>query len=124
MKIDHINMSVSNLDKSVKFYQDLFHLPLKEVGISQKSGMPYKIIGEQDKFFLCLYQNKIDPGNGRYGHIGVNIENFQQMHERIKELGIQIEYGGIVEYENSNSIYILGPDGEEVELSSTFGGGL
>ena len=45
MRIDHINFNVSNLNNSVSFYTELFGFTVKENGVSNGSGAPYKIIG-------------------------------------------------------------------------------
>jgi lactoylglutathione lyase len=119
--IDHLNISVSNINESLNFYQKVFGFKVYEQGESH--GEPYFIIGEKEALYLCLYQSKKRPG-GPINHIGINVQNFNSIEERLRLADIPILYGGIVEYPLSHSIYIQDPDGNEIELSEIFGGGL
>lgn len=126
--VDHLNMSVKNLEKSVDFYQGLFkNSEIKEEGVSG-NGNPYLILGIDQKLYLCLYQNpegsvcetKFAPVN----HIGIHLENFDEAVKDLLKANYKLLYGGIVEYPSSKSVYISDPDGNELEFSSHFGGGL
>jgi catechol-2,3-dioxygenase len=122
--VDHLNMNVSNLSNSVAFYEKLFSLRVFEEGESS-SGNPYKIIGLPGSLFLCLYENKQGLSKGSLNHIGINISGkFEEAEKALRANGIDLNYGGIVEYPHSRSLYISDPDGNEIELSEVFGGGL
>lgn len=56
-------------------------------------------------------------------HIGFHIENFDEIVEKCKTLKISMPYG-VIEWESSRSVYIIDPNGYEVELSEVQGGGL
>ncbi|PIW69134.1 MAG: VOC family protein [Ignavibacteriales bacterium CG12_big_fil_rev_8_21_14_0_65_30_8] len=119
--IDHLNLEVINLEKTVKFYSELLGFEVKKEQHEEDS----KIIGN-DKVKLCLYENKnmqkyVKKG---FAHFGLHINNFDDVINKCKEMGIDIYYGGPLEWENSSSIYIQDPNGYEIELSKTFGGGL
>ena len=123
--VDHINMNVSNLKDSVTFYEKLFkNAEVKEAG-SNGFGRPYAILGLDGKLFLCLYENDISGKDaGPLNHIGIHVQNFNHTVSSLKDEGHKLLYGGIVEYPQSQSIYIADPDGNEIEFSSHFGGGL
>jgi catechol 2,3-dioxygenase-like lactoylglutathione lyase family enzyme len=120
-RIDHINATVTNLNKSVEFYKDIFGLKTFEKGIS--NGSPYEIIGDPQSFFLCLYQGK-KREQGPVNHLGIHIKEFDQAYQSLKDNGIKLYYGGIVNYPKSRSLYIKDPDGNNIELSESFGGDL
>jgi lactoylglutathione lyase len=131
--IDHINMNVRNLEKSVSFYQDVFGFEVKEEGEyfspAAKRNIVFKIIGKSDKGMLALYEQKDLVQKSHINHLGFHISNFsieqaQLLHD--KKIPVQYfdELGGVVEYKNSHSIYIEDPDGNGIEVSSVFGGGL
>lgn len=61
---------------------------------------------------------------GGIAHFGFNIENFDEIMEKCKTLGIEVLYDGPVQFERSQSIYIKDPNGYEIELSEVSGGGL
>ena len=122
--VDHLNLNVSNLNNSVEFYKNVFALKEFEEGVSS-SGNPYKIIGLPNSLFLCLYENSEGVKSGNINHVGIHVKQaIQEVQANLKKLGISINYGGIVNYPYSRSVYISDPDGNEIELSEVFGGGL
>lgn len=124
MKIDHINFNVSNLNQSVDFYKKIFGLEEKESGTSNASGNEYKIIGHPEKFYLCLYETSESVKQKGFNHFGVNVDNFEEIVEILDQNNISIQYGGVVDWPQSKSAYIEGPDGEEIEITQYFGGKL
>ncbi len=121
--IDHVNMKVKDLAQSVKFYKNLFGFEIKQEENANKLDAPSKIIGN-DTIKLCLYEVPDMSPQGGIAHFGFNIANFNQVIEKCKELGVEILYGGIVDWEKSKSVYIVDPSGYEIELGEISGGGL
>lgn len=122
--IDHLNMNVSNLEKSKIFYQKVFGFRQFEEGVSSTSGNPYSIIGLPGRLFLCLYQSPaIEERTQKLNHFGIHVENFDEAIKVARENNLTLLYGGEIQYENSRSAYISDPDGNEIELAEYFGGG-
>lgn len=117
--MDHVNMTVKNLKESVKFYKDLFGFEVKKEQPEDKS----KIIGN-DSIKLCLYEEPDMKPEGGIAHFGFHIQNFDDIIQKCKELGVTIYYDGPVQFEKSRSIYISDPSGYDIELSEVKGGGL
>ncbi len=120
-RIDHINLTVLDLNKSARFYKGVFGLDSFEKG--ESNGSPYEIIGDPQSFYLCLYEGK-KRMKGPVNHLGIHIKNFEQSILRLKKNDIKLLYGGVVQYPKSRSLYIQDPDGNEIELSEFFGGDL
>lgn len=119
--IDHLNLDVKNLDQTVEFYSKLFGFTVLKEQPEENS----KIIGNEH-VKLCLYQRDgFDhfEKNG-FNHFGLHINNFEDVMQKCTELGIEVYYGGPIEWERSSSIYIKDPNGYEIELAKEFGGGL
>ena len=122
--IDHVNMKVKNLEKSVKFYQDMFGFEVKvEDNFPNKLKVPSKIIGN-DSVILCLYEVPDMIPEGGITHFGFHVRNFEKIEEKCKEHDVEILYGGAVTFDDSMSFYIVDVDGYVIELSEIFGGGL
>jgi len=121
--IDHVNMKVKNLEKSVEFYKNLFGFEIKQEENANKLDAPSKIIGN-NSIKLCLYEVPDMSPEGGIAHFGFNIANFNEIIEKCKELGVEVLYGGIVDWEKSKSVYIVDPSGYEIELGEISGGGL
>ena len=119
--IDHLNLDVKNLDQTVEFYSKLFGFTVLKEQPEENS----KIIGNEH-VKLCLYQkDEFDhfTKNG-FNHFGLHVKNFEDVMQKCNKLGIEIFYGGPIEWEKSISIYIKDPNGYEIELAKIFGGGL
>ena len=116
---DHINLFVKSLENSLGFYKDIFGMQVKEKGVGSNS-LPYAIIGSGN-VHLALYENGEPVDSGSVNHIGIHISDFKEAFEKLKAQDIPMDYGGIVEYDKSRSIYIRDPDGYSFELSEVFG---
>ena len=119
VSVDHINMSVKNLEESVSFYSKLFGFTVRK----DQGNMGSKIIGN-DHIKLCMYEHPEMSPEGGISHFGFFIENFGDIIKKCKELGVEVLYEGEVPWEKSNSIYIRDPSGYVVELSQKEGGGI
>ena len=117
--MDHVNMTVRNLEESVKFYKNLFGFEIKKEQPEDKS----KIIGN-DNIKLCLYEDPEMKLEGGIAHFGFHVENFDEIMEICQSLDVKIYYEGPVQFEKSRSIYISDPSGYDIELSEILGGGL
>lgn len=118
---DHINLSIKNFAETLDFYKKVFGFQIVEE--KEYDGRPYATMGISGKGFLCLYEADNDfTGNDGINHIGININNYEQVIEQLKKLGIPYKYGGHVNYPHSRSIYIEDPNGIEIEISEKFGG--
>ncbi len=119
--IDHINLDVTNLAQTVDFYKKLFGFVVLKDQPEENS----KIIGNEF-IKLCLYQKdefRQFRKNG-FNHFGFHIKNFEEIIQKCAELDIEVFYGGPIEWEFSESIYIKDPNGYEIELARVFGGGI
>ena len=122
--VDHINMNVKNFDESIKFYEKVFKMEILEDDISKKSGERFVIVGIPNVISLCLYENRnMDFSNAQIGHIGINVENFDEVIKSLKSEDVQYLYGGVIDWNNSQSVYIQDPSGHEIELTKNFAGG-
>ena len=122
--MDHVNMNVKDLEKSVEFYKNLFGFQTrKEDNSPNKLDAPSKIIGN-NSIKLCLYEDPQMSTDGGIAHFGFHIANFDQIIDKCKEFNVEVLYGGPVEFEKSRSIYIKDPSGYDIELSEVSGGGL
>ena len=119
LSIDHVNMTVKNLQESVEFYGKLFGFEVREDQPDQDS----KIIGN-DTIKLCLYEDPEMSPEGGISHFGFHVENFGEIVRVCKSLGVEVLYGGEVSWKSSLSVYIKDPNGYVIELSNIQGGGL
>jgi catechol 2,3-dioxygenase-like lactoylglutathione lyase family enzyme len=123
--IDHINFQVKNLKKTIEFYQTVFGFKVKETGKTDDG--PWAIFGSPEAGYFCAYEYpELEmPDEGlRISHFGLYVDDFESLVGKLRDLGVDILYGGAVDWGKSNSIYITDPSGWEIELAEQFGGGL
>jgi len=124
-QIDHINMNVNNLSESIEFYRANFGFKVMED--QSEDDEPWAIIGIPDTAYLCLYEcpGRKKPGDGMtINHFGLVLKDFEQTLRTLETRGIEILYGGPLQWPRSRSIYIVDPSGHEIELVEKIGGGL
>jgi len=146
--VDHINIVVADLERSVRFYTDA--LGLRETRRARLTGDWIEaIVGlkgvEADVAFvqppgggprieLIQYhapQGEIFPGHSRpntHGlrHIAFQIENMAEMRSRLEAAGVKFfgppvaVPGGVVEHDDGHKslCYFLDPDGVLLELAA------
>jgi lactoylglutathione lyase len=127
-RMDHVNMSVRDLDVSAAFYAALFGLEVKEEGSSTYGR--WCIIGSPDRFYLSLLEM---PGAERckgpeamhINHVGFVVDDIDETVNRIRALGLRLDLGDkTTDWPRSRSAYIADPDGYLIEITNRFGGGL
>ncbi len=127
--IDHINLSVRDLARSIAFYTETFGLELKEDGRSR--DRPFVIVGRPGVAYLALHESE-DAGPARHpaiNHWGFVVGDLDTVLDRLEAEGVKVQFTGdyprgVIEYPRSRSVYVEDPDGHQIELAEVFGGGL
>jgi catechol 2,3-dioxygenase-like lactoylglutathione lyase family enzyme len=132
--IDHLNIIVNDLDKSIYFYKKIFGFEIVEDSREEdlspnKLGTPYVVVGIRVSAYLVLHQS-LQKGNGqessmpiRIAHFGLHVDDFDTIIAKLKAFAVTFLYGEkFFEWPHSRSLYILDPSGHEIELVEHFGG--
>ncbi len=118
MRLEHVNLTVSDLDRSIAFYSDLLDFSVRWKG-DLGPGRPAAHVGD-DRCYLALFQATAEgevpydyaaPG---YNHMGFVVDDLEDAEKRLERLGA--EHGPISDYEPGRRLYCFDPDGHEVEL--------
>jgi catechol 2,3-dioxygenase-like lactoylglutathione lyase family enzyme len=125
--MDHVNMSVLDLDVSAAFYAALFGLEVKEEGNS--GGQRWCIIGAPDRFYLCIGEmrgaDRFKAEGIHINHVGFVVDDIDETIRRIRALGICLVMGDkTLDWPRSRSAYVTDPNGILIEITNRFGGGL
>jgi metallothiol transferase len=112
--LNHFLFSVSNLENSIEFYQNVFDAKLLVKG---NSTAYFDLNG----MWLALNEEKDIPRNEishSYTHIAFSIEeaDFIKMYEKLKELNVNILSGRPRDKKDKKSIYFTDLDGHKFEF--------
>jgi catechol 2,3-dioxygenase-like lactoylglutathione lyase family enzyme len=119
MALEHVNLTVADVERSAAFYSDLLGWSVRwkgEVG----PGVPGAHVGD-DTTYLALFQAvrpaEVDHDYGRIGvnHFGVVVDDLVAAKARLEELGVT-RISWVDEYGPGRRLYFFDPDDYEVEL--------
>lgn len=126
-RLDHINLTVTNLEESLKWYKEVFGFKKLEGGVTNL-GKVWAIVGLDDSMIaMSEYSEKIpadknrDYSAHRIFHFGIRVSDLRDWKERLQRLNLRLYYGGEIEYPHSRSWYIHDPSGHEIEVSYSGG---
>ena len=119
MRLEHVNMTVSDLDRSVGFYRDVFGFDVRWEGTVNGGHNRATHIGT-DSSYLALFEAdrparpSIDYEAVGHNHFGVVVDDLDAITSRLDEMGVGRHLEA--DYEPGRRAYFFDPDGYEVEL--------
>jgi catechol 2,3-dioxygenase-like lactoylglutathione lyase family enzyme len=118
MLLEHVNLTVSDLDRSIAFYCDLLDLHVRWKGEIDTDRLGAHV--GDDTAYLALFEATADgevehdylrPG---LNHFGFVVDDLDAARERVARLGATVHLEA--DYEPGRRIYLMDPDGHEIEL--------
>ena len=118
MDLEHVNLTVSDLDRSIGFYCDLLELQVRWKGPIDDERLGAHV--GDGRCYLALFQaaaaGTVDRDYSRPGvnHFGFVVDDLDEARRHLDQLGALVHREA--DYEPGRRIYFLDPDGHEVEL--------
>lgn len=119
MRLEHVNITVADLDRSVAFYSDLLDLHVRWKGEIAPDRMGAHV-GDDD-LYLALFEaaderarpapDYVRPG---INHFGFVVDDLDAARERLARLGGTVHFEP--HYAPGRRFYTSDPDGNEIEL--------
>ena len=130
LQTGHIGLNVSDLDRSRKFYEEVFGF--KTVGESREDARRFAFLGLDDKLVLTLWQQaegRFERRHPGLHHLSFQVATIQEVHkaaQKLRALNTPLIYDGIVphaEGAQSGGLYFEDPDGIRLEIYAPTGAG-
>ncbi len=117
MHLEHVNMTVADIDRSAAFYSRLLGLQVRWEGTSSRGARAMHI--GNDHAYLALFEGEGHAPARDYSHVGMNhfgfvVEDMDAVKARLEEMGVTAHMDE--SYEPGRHVYFMDPDGFEVEL--------
>ena len=120
--IEHVNLTVSDPERSAKLFRDLFGWRVRWQGPARDGGRVIHVGSEEA--YLAVYaepRNEKVPGlawekGAPLNHVGIEVEDLDETERRVAAAGlVPFNHG---DYEPGRRFYFLDPDGIEYEVVS------
>lgn len=124
----HTGLSVTDLGRSIAFYQDILDLEL--IQRSDQPGRAFAFLGAGGHLFLTLWQQSavgFAPEHAGLHHLAFQVPTFdlvQAVESKLRARGITPKYDGVVPHREggeSAALYFTDPDGIRLEIYSPTG---
>ena len=123
MRLEHINMVVRDIDRSIEFYSAAFpHWNIRASGDGDWYGVPRHWVHFGDDYQYLVFNS---PGTGENRdltsftiglmHFAFAVDNLDALIGRLEKAGYKISKGG-ADHAYRKNVYFIDPDGFEVEF--------
>lgn len=120
-KIEHVGIMVSNLEASIRFYEEVVGMTHKSTmlhtdGVIRLAFLGFRIDGETEVELIEGYTGKLAI-EGRVHHVAITVDDIEAELARIRELNVpQIDEDITTLPNGARYFFFSGPDGEWIEF--------
>lgn len=116
--LEHVNVTVSDPQKTADLLCGLFDWKVRWTGRSQLGGTTFHV-GTDDAYLAVFSWDSPDDNprrNGRLNHVGVQVDDLDAVEQRVVAAGLRPHTHG--DYEPGRRFYFDDHDGIEFEVVS------
>ena len=117
--IAHIGLPTNNITKTIEFYKNLGFEVVMET-YNQKAGEKVAFLQIKNYCIECYENGQAAMQDGAYQHVALDVENIEEMYQRICENQYEVITDGVEElpfWENGVKFFMIkGPNQERIEF--------
>ncbi|HEY7536012.1 MAG TPA: VOC family protein [Thermodesulfobacteriota bacterium] len=118
--IDHVAIMVENMDRSIKFYNEVLGLKIHHDG-RKEGGSKKSFLGSKSETLVALAENENRGKEGTrlvegVAHIAFRVDDVEKASKLLKERGIEFIEEKMDKDGKRKSYHFLDPDGLELEI--------
>ncbi len=121
MRLEHVNITVNDIEQSRHFYEQLFGFKTRWEGSADGGEGPVKAVhlGTGDTYLSLFEAEAAGRAPADYSvpglnHFGLQVEDLAPYRERLADMGVTLHLDE--HYEPGERIYFHDPSGVEIEL--------
>lgn len=121
MRLEHANITVSNIEQSYDFYHAVFGFERRWEGMASGEEGPVRAMHVgNDHTYISLFEAEIDVkpelnyGKTGFNHLGFEVKGLETYRKRLEALEVEIHL--VADYEPGKRLYFMDPNGVEIEL--------
>lgn len=128
LQTGHVGLNVTDLDRSLPFYQKVFGLEVQAE--SKEPERRWVFLGRDGKLVLTLWQQSdtaFATSSAGLHHLSFQVETIDEVkaaEEVLRELGAEFAHDGVVPHRegaSSGGIFFTDPDGTRLEIYAPTG---
>lgn len=122
--LDHLNLTVADLDATQRFYADVFGFRRVDGGV--QDGVRWAIL-QSGQALLCVYEHpelikyanreRIRRGVHGLNHFALRITDRAAWEQALARAGLELLYGSPIRWPHSTAWYVRDPSGHEIEVA-------
>ncbi|TXC93180.1 VOC family protein [Metabacillus litoralis] len=116
---EHVGVQIIDIEKSIKFYQDVVNLELIDQFIHTDGKLKLAFLGLNGEIIVELIEgyNPDLPEEGKVHHIAFNVNEIEKEKQRLVGLGVELIFNDITTLPNgAKYLFFKGPDREWIEF--------
>jgi catechol 2,3-dioxygenase-like lactoylglutathione lyase family enzyme len=123
--IEHVAIVVSDMDKSIRFYNEVLGLKIHHDG-RREGGRKKSFLGTKSRTLIAMTE---DENRGKEGagfvqsvaHIAFRVDDVERAREVLREKGVEFIEEKLDKDKKRKSYHFLDPDGLELEIYGEIG---
>ncbi len=118
-KVDHVGIQVRDLDRSIRFYSEVFGLSVrKRARLNDTTELAFLPVGDSEIELVCKQGEFPFAREGIVNHLAFRVADVAAILDHLRKYNAELihEQPRLLESVGARIAFFRGPDGEKLEL--------